>query len=413
MKILHTADIHLGTNTFGRIDAGTGLNTRLLDLRRCFEFMVRRGLEEKIDLFLFCGDAYRTPTPTPTHQKEFARCLKPIADAGIPMVLITGNHDHPISIGKASSIDIFEYLTGDVHVFRRPTSTVIRTPSGPLQLLALPWPVRTVLLAGKDFRKLSPDGVVREIERKYTEFIRAKTALMDPLLPALLAGHFSVTGAVPGGSESMTLQLNEPVFSPAQLTLPPIDYVALGHIHHFQNCAADPGDTPVVYSSSIERVTFNECNSRKGFVLVRINGSPKKTAYEFVQTPARRFVRLAIDASGEPDPTQAIVDAIAKENIKGSIVRVRLRIKEAQWGSVDMGQIRAALSPAFAVASVERDVDPVERKQKTRVSSESTLKEALSSYIAQRDDLKDIKDELIEKALDLDAEHGYHEHPQS
>ena len=113
LKILHCADIHLGYETHGRHDAETGLNTRLLDFKRCFDFMVERALAEDIDVFLFAGDAYRTADPTPTQQKLFAQCLQPIATAGIPIVMITGNHDHPVSFGKASSIDIFGYLTGD------------------------------------------------------------------------------------------------------------------------------------------------------------------------------------------------------------------------------------------------------------------------------------------------------------
>ncbi|RMF60362.1 MAG: DNA repair exonuclease, partial [Bacteroidetes bacterium] len=120
MKILHTADIHLGSNTYGRIDPETGLNTRLLDFKRSFDFMVERALEEDIDLFLFCGDAYRTADPTPTQQRTFAECLRPVAERGIPIVMIVGNHDHPVSFGKASALDIFGFLQGEVHVFRQP-----------------------------------------------------------------------------------------------------------------------------------------------------------------------------------------------------------------------------------------------------------------------------------------------------
>ena len=43
MKILHTADIHLGITTYGRVDPSTGLNTRLQDFRRAFEFMVEQA----------------------------------------------------------------------------------------------------------------------------------------------------------------------------------------------------------------------------------------------------------------------------------------------------------------------------------------------------------------------------------
>ena len=115
MRLLHTADIHLGAKTYGRRDPVTGLNTRLLDVRRSLETVVQRALDDAVDVFLFCGDAYHTADPTPTQQQIFAECLQPLADAGIPMVLIIGNHDHPVTYGRASSLDIFEYVDGDVH----------------------------------------------------------------------------------------------------------------------------------------------------------------------------------------------------------------------------------------------------------------------------------------------------------
>ena len=125
--------------------------------------MVERALAEDIDLFLFCGDAYRTADPTPTQQKLFAECLKPISDAGIPIVMVIGNHDHPVSHGKASAVDIFSYLQGDVTIVRRPTTfagdTVIETKSGPLQLVALPWPIRSLILAKDQYRKTSPTEI--------------------------------------------------------------------------------------------------------------------------------------------------------------------------------------------------------------------------------------------------------------
>ena len=86
MKLLHTADIHIGVDAHGRLDASTGLNTRMLDFQNAFEFMVDYALKADIDAFLFAGDAYRTADPTPTQQRLFAECLKPIADAGIPIL---------------------------------------------------------------------------------------------------------------------------------------------------------------------------------------------------------------------------------------------------------------------------------------------------------------------------------------
>ncbi len=407
MKILHTADIHLGSNTYGRIDPETGLNTRLLDFKRCFEFMVRRGLDEEIDLFLFCGDAYRTADPTPTQQKVFAECLKPIAEAGIPIVMITGNHDHPVSFGKASAIDIFGYVSGEVHIFRKPDTAIIQTRSGPLQLLTMPWPIRSMLLSKGEYRKKSPLEIREIIEQIYVDFIAAAAKDFDPALPTVLAGHFSVQGSEYAGSERTSLIAHEPKFTPGQLSPPPIDYVALGHIHKFQDRRTDPEAPPVVYCSSIERISFKECDERKGFVLLTIeaqNGE-KETSYEFVDTPARRFLNIQVDAREAVDPTEAIVQEIAREDVAEAIVRVRYHIEEAQVGQIDAHRIREALKAAFVIASNERTVDPVERQRRTVLTREASLHEAMEQYVAQHDHLASIRDDLIQAALELEAEY--------
>lgn len=415
MRLLHTADIHLGSNTYGRIDPETGLNTRLLDFQRCFDFMVQRGLEADIDLFLFCGDAYRTADPTPTQQKVFAECLRPIAEAGVPIVMITGNHDHPVSYGKASAIDIFQYVTGDVHVFRRPDKAVIDTKSGPLQLIAMPWPVRSMILSKDEHRKKTPVEVRDVIEKHYVNFIEQAAKDLDPALPTVLAGHFSVQGSDLSGSERTSLIAHEAKFTPGQLTLPPVDYVALGHIHRFQNRApgAEPGatrvtnaeTTPVVYSSSIERISFKEWDDRKGFLLVDIdvNGAGKTTSYEFIDTPARRFVAIHVDAREAAEPTEAILRALDQEDVDDAIVRVRYHIDEAQTAQVDTHRLRAALTSAFRIAAIERTVDPKERQRRTVVRRETNLKDAMTQYIDQHDHLASIKDDLVEAALDLEA----------
>lgn len=406
MKLLHTADIHLGSNTYGRIDAATGLNTRLLDFKRSFDFMVQRALEEDIDVFLFCGDAYRTADPTPTQQQTFAECLKPVADRGIPIVMIVGNHDHPVSFGKASAIDIFSYVDGDVHVFRRPDVAIIQTKSGPLQLIALPWPIRSMLLSREEHRKKTPTEIREFIEATYTDFVQRAVENLDRTLPTVLAAHLTVRGAEMAGSERTSLIAHEPTFGVGQLALDGIDYVALGHIHRYQdrNQGFEP---PVVYCSSIERISFKEWDDRKGFVLVDIekeNGR-KKTRYTFVDTPARKFIPIQVDARNTPDPTERILQAIAKESTDDAIVRVRYHIDENQVAQVDVHRIREALKSCFCIASIERTVDPVERQRRTVVHHDTDLRDAMDQYIAQHDNLVPLKEELIEAALRIEEEY--------
>ena len=414
MKLLHTADIHFGSNAYGRLDAKTGLNTRLQDFKQSFDFLVETAISEEIDLFLFCGDAYRTADPTPTQQKAFAECLKPILDHGIPVVMVVGNHDHPISYGKASALDIYPFLSGDVQVFRRTDAQIIQTKSGPLQFIALPWPIRSMLLTKETFRTRSPIEIREFIEEKYVEFVQLTAKELDPSLPTVLAAHLSVHGAELSGSEQTSLIAHEPKFTVGQLAIPPIDYVALGHIHRHQD-RNEGNQPPVVYCGSIECISFKEASDAKGFVIVEIDteGGSKKTSYRFIHTPSRPFIAIQIDARESEDPTEQILRGIEEHDISDAIVRLRYQIDEARVSAVDISRIRQALKPAHVIASIERVVNPEERTRRTVVTKESTLKEAMKQYIAQHETLHALGDKLIEKALELEEEYELHRQEQA
>ncbi len=418
MKLLHCADIHFGYETHGRLDPATGLNTRLLDFRRSMDFMVARAIRDEIDLFLFAGDAYRTADPTPTQQRQFAEALLPLIDAGIPVAMIVGNHDHPVSFGKASSVDIFGVLDGKVDVFTTPTfrahgqpGGVIETQAGPLQLIALPWPIRSKILAKEQYRGKTPHEIRSTIEEYYTAFVARCAAEADPAVPLVVAAHLTVQGSELSGSERASLIAHEPTFTVGQLAAPGVDYVALGHIHRYQDRNLDAFERgegpPVVYSSSIERISFKEHDAQKGFVLVEVDpeGEPgRRTAYEFVATPARRFVPVFADVSESADPTADVLAEIARHDIADAVVRVRYKTGEEQAGVVDEAAIRAALEPADTVAAIEREADPVERRRRTVVQSDTSLRDAVERYVDQHETLAKMKDRLVEAALEIEQE---------
>ncbi len=422
MKLLHTADVHLGVKTHGRRDPETGLNTRLLDVRNALEAVVQRALDADVDAFLFCGDAYHTADPTPTQQKIFVQALRPLAEAGIPIVLIVGNHDHPVTFGRASSLDIFDHIAGEVHCYRKPAPSVqvIETQSGPLQLIPLPWPIRSQILAKDEYRTMSPDELRQFIEEHYVTYIQRRTdeilergtgvmgdgteRTLAPDVPTVLAGHVTVQGAALAGSEHTTTIASAPKFTVGQLAVRPIDYVALGHIHRPQDRNED-GHPPVVYAGSIERVTFNEHDEAKGVRLVDIDPSRDPvTRTTFVETPARPFVAVQVDVRDTEEPTERILESIRERDVADAIVRVRYRVAEEQVAQVDQARLRDALAPADTVTGIERAVDPAERKRRTVVTRESGLEEAVRQYVGQHDELSGMEEELVETALALEAE---------
>ena len=110
VSVLHLADVHIGMENYGRLDPATGLNGRVMDFLRRLAGVVDYALENEVDLVLFAGDAYKSRDPNSTYRREFARRIKRLADAGIPVVLLVGNHDLPAVKRRASSIEIFRTL---------------------------------------------------------------------------------------------------------------------------------------------------------------------------------------------------------------------------------------------------------------------------------------------------------------
>src|SRR5438105_13976301 len=157
LRIAHVADTHIGMENYGRVNPETGLNQRLHDFLASLDQAVEGAIASNVDLAVFAGDIYKTRDPTPTHQREFARRIHRLTAAGIQVMLVAGNHDIPLSAGRASSVDIFRALdVPSVTVARTLGTHVIETTkAGPVQVVAFPWAVRSLVLAQPEFKNHS------------------------------------------------------------------------------------------------------------------------------------------------------------------------------------------------------------------------------------------------------------------
>src|SRR5215216_4273264 len=107
VKIVHTADLHIGMETHGPIDPHTGLPRRLEDFLNALDHIVDTAIDEHADMVIMAGDIYKSRDPNPTHQRAFARRVLRLSQHGVPVFLLAGNHDIPNAVNRATSIDIF------------------------------------------------------------------------------------------------------------------------------------------------------------------------------------------------------------------------------------------------------------------------------------------------------------------
>ncbi len=412
MKFLHLADIHLGVETHGRLDPATGLNTRLQDFSRSLGVAIDTAIAEDVDLVVFPGDAYRSCDPSPTHQRELATHVRRLADVGIPLVMVVGNHDNPVAYGRSSAIEIFGTLAvAGVTVVAKPQLLRVETKGGPVQVACVPWPTRSLLLTKDEYRSLSDSELTVRVSQLTSDLIAEMATQVDPAYPAILAGHLAAAEAVYSGSERSALIGSEPVLLTSVLANPAFDYVALGHIHRFQdlNPKFSP---PVVYSGSLERVNFGEEREEKGFVIGEIQAGegdaagdrPWSTSYRFIRTPARRFITIEVQIEPGDDPTERILRAIGRHQVEDAVVRLHYSISEEMAHLVDLKAVQQALKPAQSVAGIVRQMQLREERRQVQLTAEAGLGHALDRYLEVHPELATRGNALKERALRIERE---------
>ncbi len=398
IKIIHTADIHFGMENYGRIDQKTGIHTRLLDFKKALDYCIDYALSQTVDLFVFSGDAYKTAHPTPTQQKLLMHCLLRLHAAKIPIVIVVGNHDNPLSFGKANALEIFQDIPFDgFHVISTPTVLTFETKNGPLQLVGIPWPTRNSLALHANSVNTKADDITHYISQALAAIIKDFSQKLDPSIPSLLAGHLTVSSGIFSGSEKRALYGNDPVLLPSQLALEPFDYIALGHLHRYQ--IVNPQDYPsIVYSGSIERIDFGERKEPKGFCLVNLQRH--KTTHTFIEVPTRPFIQIEVTLNDTDDHTETIIKELAKQKLTNTIVKIIYHVPASGQDTVDLYAIQRACATAHYLVGIIPLRTMTTRTKRTILSQKRDPESLLRSYFENKPEHLHKKEFLVSKALE-------------
>ncbi len=381
MKILHFADAHIDMAPQGRHDPASGLPLRVLDYLKAFDTIINTAIDERVDLVLFAGDAYRDRTPAPTFQREWGRRIIRLSQAGIPTVLLVGNHDISPAVGRAHALQEFETLqVPHIHVIGKPCLWGPDELEGlPLQLIGLPWVSRSGLMAALEMSGAEPSQVFAEIESRLTELVQGFFERIDPGLPAVLTAHASVQGAVYGAER--TVMLGGDLVLPGSLVRDPrLSYVALGHIHKAQDLNKD-AQPPVIYPGSIERMDFGEAADDKYFVIADVEkGQPSQVDWR--KLDGRRYIDRYLALKSPDFFMQEVLGVFpAQEELEGAVVRLILEYPR-QWETLlDETALRQAMTSAFEFHLVRRpQIEARLRLPADRAVSSLSAMELLGKY---------------------------------
>ncbi len=407
IKLLHLADLHIGVENYGRVDPATGLHTRLLDYLARMDEAIDYGLAEGADAVLIAGDVYKNRTPNPTHQREFARRIRRIRRAGLPVLILLGNHDVSPAVGRAHAIEIFETLAVEgVTIADRPGLHRLETRAGPLQVIALPWVTRHALLTKEELRLVSFLEVEAMLLQRIENFLHHAAEMLDADVPAVLTIHGTIDGAVVGAERQIMLG-KDLVLPKSVVALPGIDYVAMGHVHKHQVLGEHP---PVVYPGSIERIDFGEEHEDKGCVLAEI--AKGQVRWRFHRLAARPFVTIEVDVRNNADPQARVAAAIEKHDLHSAVVRVRIDARPDQAPQLRTDEIRRQVEErgAFNVATIAIEVERTSRSRLGEAERDLldglTPQRALELYLRSKDTPPERIAALMAAAEELFAELG-------
>jgi len=280
MRILHTADWHLGRTLHGESlqTAHETFADHLVDLVEA----------ERIDAVLVAGDVYDRAIP-PVESVELLGDTLDRLTARTRVVITSGNHDSAVRLGFGAGM-FRDRLSVRTRVAEIGHPIVVPDAEGHDGLVVYPVPY------------LDPDGTRRElggVERTHAAVVGAAVgriaedrARRDPAVPvALLAHEFVGTGETSDSERDIRVGGIDSVPSAVFRAADPA-YVALGHLHRSQRIG-DPDRDPLMrYAGSPLAFSFSEAGQVKSSVIVDFHRDRPVPTVRTVPTPVpRRLVR--------------------------------------------------------------------------------------------------------------------------
>jgi len=387
-RIIHFADAHIDIANYGRRDPASGLPLRILDFLNSLDEIVDTAIKEQVDCVLFAGDAYKDQNPAPTFQREWGQRVMRLSEAGIPTILLVGNHDISPAAGRAHALTEFSTLqVPHVLIIDQPgffsREELSKLPpegkSLDLQLIALPWISRSAMAVELDLKTRDTETLYQAMEEKISRDIEDWLEGADPTLPTVLAAHASVEGAVYGAERSVSL--GKDFILPKSITCDSrLDYTALGHIHKKQEL--NPGKhPPVVYPGSIERVNFGEAADDKYFLIADVKKGKTKLNWHRLEN-IRPFVDVSLTLSSNDKITDQVKKALpAPEKLDGAVARLVLEYPKAWDPLIDENAIRELLKDSFEFHFLKQpQYEPRIRLPKGQAIGSLTPEELLGQY---------------------------------
>ncbi|MCB0714146.1 MAG: exonuclease subunit SbcD [Ignavibacteriae bacterium] len=352
MKLLHTADWHLGRKLEGK--------ERFDEQRDVLDEICAIAEGEDVDGILLAGDVYDAFNPPAEGERLYYETVARLSDGGRrAVVVIAGNHDSPDRLkasdpyGRALGVITLGFPYDIVEPFDRGSERVaclesaesfvrLRLRNGEcLAVLALPYPsearLRKVLS-----ERIDDDDAGANYDAHLRQFMAERAEKFREGEASVVMSHLFVQGGKESESERPITVGGAQAVSPMSF---PVNagYVALGHLHRPQEFQGENG-LPIRYAGSPLQYSFSEAGQEKSVTIVEFNGT--RAAYRTVTLKSGRQLvkRESLKGIGELEEFLEEVDPEAW-------VTFKVMLEEAlEIGAVDEIRRRhpRILAPIFS-----------------------------------------------------------------
>lgn len=307
MRLLHTADWHLGVRLRGR--------SRHEEQRAALEEICRIAESESIDAVILAGDVYDGYSPPAESESLYYETITRLSDKGRRgVVVIAGNHDSPDRLMASNpvvhqaGISTLGYPRTTPSQFEGSGSGFACIESAPsfaryrlassevLSLIALPYPSESRL------RELLAEGVDDDTQRQANyitllrQFMEETSQRFEHGGANIVVSHLFVVGGGESGVER-PIQVGGAYSVPVDAFPANASYVALGHLHRPQEFQGK-GDGVIRYSGSIIQQSFSEAEQEKSVTIVEVtNGRAEHIPVPL--TSGRPLLKIAATTTDE------------------------------------------------------------------------------------------------------------------
>ncbi len=348
MKILHTSDWHLGQHFYGQ--------SRRVEHQQFLDWLIEIAIKNKVDAIIVAGDVFDIGSPPSYARELYYQFVVKLQSSGIHIVVVAGNHDSAATLTESK--DLLACLNTDVipgAMSNQDDQVIVirdQTDQKPLAIIcAIPFlrprDIQSSVAgqSGKD-KQQELQNVIADHYQQIYQLALEKQSEYQQAVPIIATGHLATIGAKLSDSVRDIYIGTLSAFSSDYF--PPVDYIALGHIHRYQRVSKSK---PIYYCGSPIALSFDEIGQQKLVLMANFEGNELKDVKK-IEVPC---FQLLYQISGDVQALEQQVNELHEKHPDEGDIWLEITIKTTDYLGDLQQRIQAMVKDKpFTVLKIQR-----------------------------------------------------------